>query len=191
MTTDVLFKTFPVLETRQFMLREIELNDAESILAIWGDPAVMAYMDILPLQSLDEARNLIRQMHGWYARREAVRWGIARKGEEGCLLGTLGFHHFDGEKRRAEIGYDLRSTHWRQGIMREALTEMLTYGFATLALNRIEAVVDDDNEKSKALLRSLGFEYEGCLRKRFWHDGGYRDEHYFGMLTGDWLAQES
>jgi len=53
-------------------------------------------------------------------------------------------------------------------------------------LHRIEAVTDDINERSKGLLRKLGFTHEGTLRLRFYFRGRFWDEHYFGLLKDEW-----
>ncbi len=55
--------------------------------------------------------------------------------------------------------------YWHQGYMSEALRAMLAYGFETLELNRIEALVMPENEASAILLLRLGFSEEGVLRE--------------------------
>jgi ribosomal-protein-alanine N-acetyltransferase len=62
----------------------------------------------------------------------------------------------------------------------------IAFGFGTFGFQRIEAVVDEDNEPSKALLRKLGFTHEGCLRKRFFFNNRFWDEHYFGLLRTEY-----
>jgi [ribosomal protein S5]-alanine N-acetyltransferase len=74
--------------------------------------------------------------------------------------------------------------------MTEAMAAILTYAFAELGLHRIEAVVDDVNERSKGLLRKLGFTHEGTLRQRFYFRDRFWDEHYFGLLSNEWHGPE-
>ena len=62
----------------------------------------------------------------------------------------------------------------------------LTYGFNELELHRVEAIIDIANERSKGLLLKLGFTYEGNLRQRSFFRGHFEDEHYFGLLKGEW-----
>ena len=62
------------------------------------------------------------------------------------------------------LGYDLARPHWNRGIMTEALTAVLPFGFEKMALNRIEALVITGNEASYRLLARLGFQQEGTLR---------------------------
>lgn len=73
--------------------------------------------------------------------------------------------------------------------MTEALSTILRFGFQEMGLHRVEAVVDDENERSKGLLRKVGFTYEGTLRQRYWFRNRYWDEHYFGLLRDEWKPQ--
>lgn len=69
--------------------------------------------------------------------------------------------------------------------MTEAMSAILTYGFAELGLHRVETIIDSVNERSKSLLLKLGFTYEGNLRQRYSFRGRFEDEHYFGLLKDE------
>lgn len=189
MTIDGMFTQFPCLTTDRLLLRRIQLTDAEALFAIFSDANVMEFYGHMPHRSEDDSQELIRQQHAWYARREGIRWGITRKGQD-RVIGSCGFYLFDEGFHRAETGYELNRTFWREGIMTEAMAAILTYAFAELGLHRIEAVVDDVNERSKGLLRKLGFTHEGTLRQRFYFRDRFWDEHYFGLLSNEWHGPE-
>lgn len=188
MAIEDVFTVFPRIETPRFILRQIQVDDAEALFTTFSDDVVMEFYGELEHWDVDESRELIEQQHNWYERREGIRWGITRKGEDE-VIGSCGFHLFDGGFHRAETGYELRRAYWRQGIMTEAMTAILGFGFQEMGLHRIEAVVDDENERSKGLLRKLGFAYEGTLRQRYWFRNRYWDEHYFGLLRDAWKPQ--
>ncbi len=185
MTIDAAFAQFPVLTTRRLTLRQLRMEDAEALFAILSDPQVTEYYGHEPHQTLEDTRKLIAQVQERYERREAIRWGITFKGEE-KLLGSCGFHHFGAGHRRAETGYELDRAFWRQGIMQEAMSAVLTYGFTELDLHRVEAIIDINNAGSKGLLLKLGFTYEGNLRQRYPMGNRFEDEHYFGLLRHEW-----
>lgn len=188
MTIDEIFAQFPRIETPQLILRRIELSDAEAIFATFSDAVAMEFYGELPHRSVEDSRALIGRQHEWYARREGIRWGIARRGDD-TILGSCGLFLFDEGFRRAVTGYELGRAFWRQGIMTEALGAILTFGFSTMGLHRIEAVVDDVNERSKGLLLKVGFTHEGTLRQRFFFRDRFLDEHYFGLLNEEWTAR--
>ncbi|MGH2486541.1 MAG: GNAT family N-acetyltransferase [Ktedonobacterales bacterium] len=179
------FTTFPRLETSRLLLRQIGPSDAEALFAIFSDEAVMEFYGSLPHQSEEDSHELIRRQQQWYGSREGIRWGITRRGED-VVIGSCGLFLFDEGYRRATVGYELGRAYWRHGIMSEALVAILDFGFAEMGLHSVEAVVDDVNERSKGLLRTLGFTHEGTLRQRFYFRERFLDEHYFGLLAEEW-----
>ena len=185
MTIDTAFTDFPTLSTKRLRLREIRPDDAEAIFAIYSDEETMRYYGDLVYQSLAEAEAYIIVRRDDYTRRREIRWGITRQ-EDDRIIGTCGFHHFDEGYHHAETGYILNRACWGQGIMPEALSAILTYGFTEMELHRIEAVIDIANERSNNVLLKLGFQYEGNLRQRYAFRGGFGDEHYFGLLHDEW-----
>ena len=185
MTIDAMFTQFPQLTTDRLLLRRIQSGDAEALFATFSDEQVMEFYGEMPHQSVKDSLALIQQQQVWYARREGIRWGITLKGE-GSVIGSCGLHLFDESFHCAQTGYELNQAYWYQGIMAEAMSCILTYAFDELGLHRIEAVVDDLNERSKRLLRKLGFTHEGTLRQRFFFRDRFWDEHYFGLLNTEW-----
>src|SRR6266700_782307 len=185
MTIEAAFTRFPYLTTNRLRLRQIQQEDAEAIYATFSDEETMQFTGHGPYRLVDETRRFLEQIQTRYARREAIRWGITLKGED-RVLGSCGFHHFDAGFHRAETGYELNRAYWRQGMMTEAMSAILTYGFDFLGLHRVEAIIDMANEQSKGLLLKLGFTYEGNLRQRYFFRDRFEDEHYFGLLKDEW-----
>jgi ribosomal-protein-alanine N-acetyltransferase len=185
MTVDAAFTQFPTLTTNRLLLRQILPGDAEALFAILSDEESMEFYGDEPQQSLDETQELIRQIQIRYARRKALRWGITLQDND-RLIGSCSLFHFDEGFNRAEAGYELNRAFWGKGIMTEAMSAILTYGFSDLGLHRIEALIDIANERSKGLLLKLGFTYEGYLRQRFPFRDRFEDEHYFGLLKDEW-----
>lgn len=185
MTIDAAFTHFPTLTTKRLLLRQIRPEDAEAFFAIFSDEQVMQFYGHEPHRSLDDTREWIRKTEERYARRESLRWGITLKGED-KIIGSCSFHHFRADFQCVETGYDLNRAYWRGGIMTEAMSAVLTYGFNELGLHRVEAIIDIANEPSRALLLKLGFTYEGNLRQRYYFCGHFEDEHYFGLLRDEW-----
>ena len=185
MTIDDAFTNFPTLTTNRLLLRQIMPGDAESLFAIRSDDESMKYFGHEPHESLNETKGVIRQMEERYTRKEALHWCITLQGED-RLFGCCSFFHFDEGFDRAETGYELNRTLWGKGIMTEAMSTILTFGFSELGLHRVEAIIDIENERSKNLLLKLGFTYEGNLRQRFPFRGHFEDEYYFGLLKDEW-----
>jgi ribosomal-protein-alanine N-acetyltransferase len=185
MNIDVAFTTFPNLTTNRLQLRHIQPDDADALYVTFSDEETMRFYGHEPHRSLDETRRWIERTHAHYASRESICWGITLTGDD-RVVGSCSLQHFDGSFHRAETGYELNRALWGQGMMTEALAGILTYGFRDLGLHRVEAIIDMANERSKRLLLKLGFTYEGNLRQRYAFQGGFEDEHYFGLLQHEW-----
>lgn len=185
MTIEAAFARFPALTTQRLRLRRIRPDDAEAFFAIFSDEEAMKYYGHAPHSTLDKTREWITQVDRRYTEHEAIRWGITFADQDE-IIGSCSFHHFAAHGLCVETGYDLNRAYWGRGVMREAMSAVLSYGFTTLELHRIEAIIDIQNVRSKTLLEKLGFTYEGNLRQRYYMDGRFEDEHYFGLLKHEW-----
>ncbi len=72
--------------------------------------------------------------------------------------------------------------------MMEALRAVITSGFERMRLNRIDALVYIENDRSTQLLRRLGFKQEGVLRDFFYLDGKFYDHYLFALLQREWKS---
>jgi ribosomal-protein-alanine N-acetyltransferase len=188
MAIDAAFTHFPRLTTDRLVLRAIQPRDADALFPIFSDADAMQYYGHLPHQSLADTQALIAQIQARYAQRAALRWAITLAGDD-RVMGSCGFHRFDDGFHRAETGYELQRAAWGQGIMAEAMTAILSFGFTELGLHRVEAIIDDANARSKGLLLKLGFTYEGALRERFRFGDRFEDEYFFGLLAHEWQTR--
>jgi ribosomal-protein-alanine N-acetyltransferase len=175
----------PVLRTERLVLRPLRDDDATSLFAYFSDPVAMRYWSTPPMKDAMEARASIARAREDLALGTALRWGIARAGDD-ALLGVCSLLHLEPGHRRAEIGYLLGRPHWGHGYMVEALTAVLDHGFARLDLHRVEADLDPRNQASRGLLARLGFVEEGLLRERYRVAGEVSDTLWMGLLRPDW-----
>lgn len=183
---------FPVLETERLVLREITLDDAGFWLRNFSDPSVVERTAFEPPADLAAAKaELIQYAVRPFERGTGIRWGIAlRPSNE--LVGTLGYHEWMREgAHRARAGYDLLPEYRRRGIMTEAMRAILVYGFETMTLNRVEALIDPSNAASIRLVEKLGFRREGILRGNTYFRGRFIDDAVYALLAREWRATRS
>ena len=171
---------FPCLETRRLRLRQATQEDAEAIFTVFSDPKVTQFHDLDTFVRLDEAIGVVERRAKGFDSGRGIRWGIARK-QDNYLIGSCGFS-WDREANAAEIGYELASQFWRQGIMSEALRAVLCYGFEIKELQFVIAEIMLENLASRRLLEKLGFESQGVLKERGFWKGKHHDLEQF-MLT--------
>ena len=179
----------PEIDARRVRLRAIEDSDLNDLYAIFSDPKVMRYWSTTPLQSVEEARSLLREIQTSNEQRTILKWGVALKPSDN-LIGTVTLFNLEQSQGRAEIGYAQAQAHWGNGYINEALQSLLTYAFEEMKLRRVEADVDPRNAASIKTLERLGFQKEGFLRER-WHVGGeIQDALFYGLLEREWLRPE-
>lgn len=172
---------FPILETERLILRELTEKDAEGIFACFSNKDVTRFYGLETLKSLDEAEKLIDIFSKNYYNKSGIRWGIERKESEG-IIGTIGFNAWSAKHKRAEIGYEIHPQQWRKGYTSEAVCKVLSYGFDVMELTRIGAVVFVENKASNQLLRKIGFQEEGVLRKYMYQDGKAYDTYVYSHI---------
>jgi ribosomal-protein-alanine N-acetyltransferase len=85
----------------------------------------------------------------------------------------------------AEVGYALSTAYQSQGLMTEALGQLLEDLFSNTNLERVEARCAIDNVASRRVLEKNGFQREGHLRGYFKLRGRRIDNYLFALLRDD------
>jgi len=183
------FTSFPVLTTQRLVLREIIHSDAQAIMAIRGDYEVTKYNIGKAYRYLNQSIDLIIQMSIAYRNGREIRWGIMFKDTD-KIIGMCGFNYWNKNDHRGSIGFDLARAYWRQGIMSEALSHVIAFGFERMGLNRIEADASVYNMASIKTLEKHGFTQEGIQREQYYEDERYHDLILFSLLRREWLANQ-
>jgi ribosomal-protein-alanine N-acetyltransferase len=180
--------SFPELQTANLRLRELVPTDAEAVYRLFADEEVTRYYDLDSFHDIRQATELISRQRTRFERGEIIRWGIAQR-ENNKVIGTVGYV-FKPPNAQGGIGYDLARPYWRKGFMSEALHLVIHYGFSSLKLNRIQALVLPGNTASAGLLAKLGFREEGLLRDYAFFKGRYNDMLCFALLRRDYESPE-
>lgn len=176
-----ILKEFPVIETENIRLRKLRQEDAEELLNYYSNEKVYRYLDWNGPETLKRCNEVIKIWNQGYIDGWIIRFAIADK-ETDKIIGTIFLNEFEG--KRAEIGYELSESYWRQGIMSEAIRAVLNLGFNNLGIVRIQAFVCKENTASKEILKKFKFKEEGCLRQYECHTvtGKCKDMYVFGLL---------
>ncbi|MEW4278540.1 GNAT family N-acetyltransferase [Priestia megaterium] len=172
---------FPILRTPRTTLREITEADADTIFDCFSQEEVIKYYGQEKFTIFQEALVLIDIFAENYRNQKGLRWGIERL-DTGELIGTVGLNQWNQKHKRAEIGYELHPQHWGHGYASEAASAVMAYGFATLQLVRIGAVVFLENKASQHVLEKLGFQQEGVLKNYMYQNGKAHDTLVYSSL---------
>lgn len=155
---------FPVIETERLILRQLTINDSESMFEIFSSEKVMKYFGMFPYTELYQTMLLINRFNESYELEKGIRWAITLK-QNSMLIGTCGYHNISKIHKRGEIGFELHYDYWRKGYITEAVAEIIKFGFSIYNFNRIEALVYPENISSQKTIEKLGFEEEGLLKE--------------------------
>lgn len=171
------------ISTEVFELTPLCHDDAGDLLAEFGDPGVVEWMDIEPLETLEQATSIIDWAAGQRALGAGVRWAIRRRCD-GAFVGTCGFNRIILERgRRGEIAYDLTRAWQGLGVMSQVLPAVIAFGWERLRLHRQEALVTPGNARSCALLERHGFLREGELAGYGFWKGRFWDQIVYGKVA--------
>jgi ribosomal-protein-alanine N-acetyltransferase len=147
------------------VLRSLRLSDAPSLFQHAREPGIRRHLEWSLPREVEETEEFITR-----ALREAAvepprhrHFAIALD-ESGEAIGVTSLHEIDLIHRRATIGSWIGRPHWGKGLMREAKALILQFAFDELQLERVQAWVVIDNQRSLSNLESCGFRREGVAR---------------------------
>ncbi len=120
--------------------------------------------------------------------REAI-WAV-RRTDINTVVGTTRYLNIAAHDLRVEIGGTWYARDVWAGIVNPACKFMLlSHGFETLRLNRIELKTDARNERSQSAIARLGAVREGVFRRHMvLPDGHIRDTVYYSVIREEWPA---
>ncbi|RST77214.1 N-acetyltransferase [Siminovitchia acidinfaciens] len=179
--------SFPEIQTKRLHLKEVRHTDAKDLHEFLSDGEVRKYIGIPPYTKMEETYKEIEWYDKIFNTKTGIRWGIALK-DDPTIIGSCGFLNISQSNFRAEIGYELHRSYWRQGIVSEALEAVIKYGFEEMKLNRSEALIEPENVASVKLVERLGFLQEGLLREYEYGAGKFDDLYMYSLLLKDYEA---
>ncbi|MFQ5953189.1 MAG: GNAT family N-acetyltransferase [Candidatus Omnitrophota bacterium] len=113
-------------------------------------------------------------------------------GDSGVHIGNCGLFEIDNRSRKAKLWIYIGDKEmWHKGLGREALEQLIAYGFENLDLNKIYLYVVEDNERAQKLYKSAGFSKEGVFRKDTFLEGRFKDAVYYGLLKNEFNKRKN
>ena len=148
-----------MLKTERLILRRWEDSDAESLFEYAADPDVGPIAGWPPHQSIEESRDVIKNV---FNGKEA--YAICLKTDDRAIgaieLKLNGHTDLTDRDDECELGYWLGKPFWGQGIMPEAVKEILRHAFEKIGMTKVWAGYYEGNIKSKRVQEKSGFRYQ-------------------------------
>jgi RimJ/RimL family protein N-acetyltransferase len=175
-------------ETERLILRPWEETDAEECYRYAQDPQVGPIAGWAAHTSVENSREIIKTVLS-----APETYAVVLKttglpvGSIGLMLGkasNIGLPDSEGE-----IGYWIGLPYWGQGLIPEAVRELMRYGFEDMNLNRIWCGYFDGNEKSKRVQEKCGFHYHHtAYNVPCAIEGVFRTEHITCLSKMEWQS---
>ncbi|MFT5819964.1 MAG: ribosomal-protein-alanine N-acetyltransferase [Crocinitomix sp.] len=147
-----------IIETDRIILRRFNLTDFEAVYEFNSDTEVIKYTGDPMLKSLDEAKELIKNV--WLSDYEKCgygRWATIYK-PDNKIIGFAGLKYLP-EMAETDLGFRFLPQYWNKGIATEISPEILEYGFNKLNLKRIIAIAEQENIGSNKVLEKIGMQH--------------------------------
>jgi ribosomal-protein-alanine N-acetyltransferase len=174
--------TGPMIETVRLFLRPMRADDQDELLATFGDPCVMAVFGAAPFGPSEMKRWIDRNLE----HQERYGYGlfsVLHKADR-RLIGDCGLEHREiGDAPEVELGYDLCSDYWNQGLATEAATAVRDYAFGDLQLPRLVSLIRQGNTASARVAEKVGMRREAGIVQgdiKYWV---YAVSHEEGLKT--------
>jgi ribosomal-protein-alanine N-acetyltransferase len=151
-----------IVETPRLLLRKFVVEDAPDIFRINSDPQVVRYAEGVTPSSVDETLgHLCSGPLADYATYGYGRWAVVDR-LTGRLVGMCGPKFLAG-LGEIEIGYRLERTQWGLGLATEAALAARDHAHDVLGMDRLIALIMEENAASLRVAEKLGMTCTGPL----------------------------
>ncbi|MEW8993276.1 GNAT family N-acetyltransferase [Clostridium sp.] len=181
------------IETERLIIKPYCMDDIDDLYKVYSDEEVMAYIPE-GVMSYQWVKDLIKWMVEYCYEKNTpeniIKFGtsiVDKKTKK--VIGWCGLGSLDCKPEDIEIFYGLSSEYWGQGLATEAAMAMLHYGFDTIELKRIIAVVNPDNMASKKVIEKIGMKFKGNLKVDDPNHSGYDGELYYALTKAEHTGQ--
>ena len=171
-------------EGARVRLRVLDRGDREEFLALARESRDLHRPWTYPPERADQFDELYSR-----SRREDFLCLVAYRTDSGEVTGVFTISQIvRGAFQSAYLGYYAHGRHARQGLMREAMQQVLDHSFGPLALHRLEANIQPGNEPSIALALGAGFRLEGFSPRYLLIGGQWRDHERYAITIDEHAA---
>lgn len=182
------------LTTPRLVLRDLRKSDAASIAKYVCDREIAKNLLVVPHPyALKDAHEFLARWAKFKLKRKREIYNFALElkstGELIGLIGIKDIHYFNGT---GDLGFWLGRPYHRQGLMSEAVAEVLKFAFTKLKFRRVSVGAFAENKASNGLIKKMGFKYEGLFKQsvRDRATGAIHDVNHYGLLKEDWLKHK-
>ncbi len=155
------------INTPRLVLRELSINDLDSMSQLCLDPEITKYMDYIECNNVDEVRTWLEDkiMHNQSNPRFSYGFAIVEKATTN-MVGWIGIGKAETpDKGDMDFGYAMHKNYWGKGYASEALKGLLDFCFANLDVHKITGKCDENNIGSIKVMQKAGMTFEKSIKE--------------------------
>lgn len=180
------------LQTNRLILRPWQESDAESLYKYARNPNIGPMAGWPPHTSIENSRKIITTVLS-----TPETYAVVLK-ETGEAIGSIGIMTVRSEIHSArmtdsecEIGFWIGEPFWGEGLIPEAVNELLRYIFEDLRKTAVWCGYFDGNKKSKRAQEKCGFTYSHTeYNKLVPLMNEFRIEHFTKLTLEEWRSKK-
>lgn len=179
---------FKIIETERLLLKGLTPQDMSYIFENLDKAEIMTLLGHRSEE--DYLKEFYKYKNGYASYNRSFLLFLMTDKNTDTIIGRCGLHNYNVDHKRAEIGYVMEDEQFRQkGLMSEAVRSIIRHGFTQMHLNRIEALVGNNNIPSLKIMEKFRFIKEGVLRNHFFQNDHYEDSIVFSKLYGEYMQE--
>lgn len=171
-----------ILITERLVMRPWSEEDAEDLYKHAKNPNIGPIAGFPPHKNVEDSLKVIRTILS-----KDNNFAVVLKetneviGSIGLMIGTES--SLTTNDKEGEIGYWISETYWGQGLIPEAVKELIRYAFEDLKLHILWCGYYEGNNKSKRVQDKCGFKYDHFEKDKFIPLMNERRNEYVTKLT--------
>jgi RimJ/RimL family protein N-acetyltransferase len=148
-----------ILETERLLMRRLVASDLDDLYALYRDPEIRRYFPEGTLTLEETREELAWSLNGHPDHPKLGLWATTHR-PTGQFIGRCGLLPWtiDGVNE-VEIAYLIAKPWQRQGLGAEAARALVRYGFETLGLKRLIALIDPEHKASIGTAMKAGLRF--------------------------------
>ena len=178
------------LTTPRLLLRPLDLNDVD---ILWPDIADIEISRFMAWEAHTDKMQTLDFIRTEIARRQSNRgmtWVILKDSVFCGIVSLIGLvhQHRNLTYNKAELAYWLSRQYWGQGIMLEAVRQVMHFGYEALGLHKIIVSHFVGNTASEKLIIRLGFRCVGEQVEEFQKNGIWYNHRNYELLAREFIG---
>lgn len=151
------------LETNRLIIRIPELADFDSMYALQSDAEVMQYVGT-GVRTQAEVRLGLEKAIA-HQEKHGFSLGSVYEKNGGDFVGRAGLIYlgFNDTQKDVEVAYALTKATWGKGYATELANALIEWGFQHLEVERLIAVTNPNNQRSRRVLEKAKMTYAGLI----------------------------